>query len=282
LRLVFERLSTKRSNSVPIKEIIAACEQDECISDMLCPPEHGLERSQMVEQLFNTLRDLNSGRGSENLQRHISFQDMKAVCKSLRASAVESEDDELGLSDEEVQELRVLKFIFQCCDVTGDGLITSVELKSTCINYPEVAAFLGIDQHNPVRRVFQMLDLDTDGSITWCEFLSFVKTHRNERGISKPNSLLNGTERMMFDCIGANNEGKISMQEFASECAKNVAFAECILPSSVRGLRRQSKLKSLFNAIEIAGKEKRHSTFAEFESFIECVKSDSILSPEDT
>merc|ERR1712137_1042243 len=77
LRLVFERLSTKRSNTVPIKEIIAACEQDECISDMLCLPEHGLERSQMVEQLFNTLRELNSGRGSENLQRHISFQDMK-------------------------------------------------------------------------------------------------------------------------------------------------------------------------------------------------------------
>jgi len=86
---------------------------------------------------------------------------------------------------------------------------------------------------------------------------------------------------MMFDRIGANYEGKISMQKFASECAKNVAFAECILPSSVRGLRRKLKLKSLFNAIEIAGNEKRHSTFAEFESFIKCVKSDGILSPGD-
>jgi len=105
-----------------------------------------LERSQMVEQLFNTLRELNSGRGSENLQRHISFQDMKVVCQSLRASAVDYGDDELGLSDEEVQELRILKFIFKCCDVNGDGLVTSVELKSTCINYPEVAAFLGIEQ----------------------------------------------------------------------------------------------------------------------------------------
>merc|ERR1712007_226639 len=236
------------------------------ISDMLCLPEHGLERSQMVEQLFDTLRELNSGRESEKLQRNICFQDMKAVCQSLRASALESEDDELGLSDEEVQELRVLKFIFQCCDVTGDGLITSVELKSTCINYPEVAAFLGIGQHNPVRRVFQMLDVDHDGSITWSEFLSFVKTHRNERGISMPISLLNGTERMMFDRIGA----------------KNMAFAECILPSNVRGFRRQSKVKSLFNAIQIAGKEKRHSTFDEFESFIKRVKSDrNILSPRD-
>lgn len=180
-----------------------------------------------------------------------------------------SSDEETTLTDVQVSVSQTLKLIFRCCDVSGKGLISSVELKTVCVNYPEVAAFIGINRENKVNVVFEKLDKQSKGGVDRDDFLSHIATHRGNVCTENAASLLT-TEtknRMLFDLVDVNKDGRITFFEFADACEHDTSILGFLFPPTGPGKRNAPKLRLVLKSIRRDKTSKAATQTASFEDF---------------
>jgi len=279
MRLLFERLGSKHDNTIDTDELQTMCEQEGLVEFLFAPASYGNERKRLTEKLYEGVTRFVSN--SRLSRKRASFDEFSSFVSRTRLSArrsvsarqsdhcedAPSDDEEETMTDEQLQELRVMKLAFSCCDIDGDGSISTLELKNTYMKHPEIAAFLGIGSTHKVHEVFKQLDTDGAGEITWEKFKNFVQKHREEKKIAISAVGNNSGLRLIFESCGVSEDGTISMKDFVEACAKSESIADFILPSDARGEKRKGKTVALVKAIQKAGKGRAFQKRASFEDF---------------
>eukprot|EP00811_Abedinium_folium_P027356 NODE_413_length_3076_cov_4.715836.p1 GENE.NODE_413_length_3076_cov_4.715836~~NODE_413_length_3076_cov_4.715836.p1 ORF type:complete len:565 (-),score=203.35 NODE_413_length_3076_cov_4.715836:294-1988(-) len=208
-----------------------------------------------------------------------SVDDLRKLLEGMRevsSSSSESTDDDL--SPDERNEIRQLFMIFRCCDGNKDGDISSMDLKSCCVNYPDVAKFLGITRENPASKVFESLDRDGSGGVDWEEFSVYVREYRatTSEDSLMPTLPSETRVRLAFDLVDSNKDGRITLGEYIAAVTENTEFRSVIFPNTnlgrkqtllfrkaLRKLRKQAESDPKVNATSLS--------FEEFIAFIEVV-----------
>lgn len=221
----------------------------------------------------------------------------QAYRRSRAATVHEMGKFEMRVPREQEQEL---KLIFDCCDTDCNGVISIHELAAVCTKHPRVAQFLGLrrcasmggaGRRPSADALFDSMDFNGDGAITWSEFCRFVldkqQQQRREQqqqqqqnavdhdscqqsaGLPNAAVMLGRSDelKLIFDACDVDQNMLITINELMMVCIKFPSIARTVgLPPSPNGRSRSLGIEALFRQID-ANADKR-ITFEEFGQFM--------------
>jgi len=177
-----------------------------------------------------------------------------------------------------LEALQIGKLLFDSCDRNDDSLISSMDLKICCINYPEVQGFLGINRQRTSTKVFRDLDTNKDDYISWEEFAQYVVEHANKSGGSPDSQVsLETRQKMVFERIPKERSGRVYLGDMSRTFTENVTRLQLVVPEPGTDLhvRVVAKLQTAFQSLHAQGASRKVSigTAEEFSSFVNDISS---------
>jgi len=153
LKKLFQALDTNADKAVSKEELAAGLAKDESIETLV------------KEAGFNTQYGVFDGM-DDNKDGRITWDEFEV---HLRSAAKEEAKVEIELAADE-KALEHLKRLYQSLDTNGDKAVSRPELSAGLQKDEAVADLIKEAGFNPQYYVFEQLDADEDGRITWEEF----------------------------------------------------------------------------------------------------------------
>lgn len=193
----------------------------------------------------------------------------KAPAVSLRLSK--------SVQEEEPRFYHVFRNLFDCVDADDSGGLSFSELETICVNYPEIAALLGLRQKRGLTDAAFEIGKDTVEEDMNCEdFLALIKSHQANRRVElTPRT----RQKFVFDLI-SRTAGEITLPSIANACIQKPAIAKLLVSvGTAASERRAVEMLNVFTLISKRGQSRFSSESASFEEFcslINCVRGVSV------
>jgi len=158
LKKLFHILDANADKAVSKEELAAGLAKDESIENLV--KEAGFNPQ------YGTFADLD-----ENRDGRITWDEFEA---HLRSAAKEEAKVEMELAADE-KALEHLKKLYQSLDTNGDKSVSRLELAAGLTKDEAVADLVKEASFNPQYYVFEQLDSNEDGRITWEEFEAHLR-----------------------------------------------------------------------------------------------------------
>jgi Ca2+-binding EF-hand superfamily protein len=138
----------------------------------------------------------------------------------------------------DAKNVKTLREAFEACDANHDGQVSRVELLKALKTNPAVRKLLrqnivDLKDFPQFGEVFDKMDRDGSGSLTWDEFVLYFADAKREALHSKIHSVsgdLMHKLRLLFDSCDANKDGEVDRKELTEAMSKMEAEFDAILP----------------------------------------------------